>query len=519
MCTCHYSYLVVMFMNLYRTLSLFMLLVFISACEQQKEAPVLVTAEALPGGGTTIRGNHLPSLLRPVENLPQDQRPDFYAGNALANQPWVKAPTVTDARDGLGPIYNARTCMACHINGGRGSMPLDSNSPLFSAFVRISLPSKTKEHGDEITENQGVNNRNALNKQKVYGVIPDPMYGDQLQGQSVALFHQLRGSMPLDDPSRKTEVPPEAYVYVDWQLSTFTYPDGEEVTLRKPQLRVTNLGYGKLNANTLMSLRNAPAIHGVGLLELVDQQDIDRLSDPDDQDNNGISGRVNAVWDFESLQTVPGRFGWKANRANLRIVTAAAFSGDVGISSPLFGQPCTNAQALCKETPNGNGKDGLELSADLLDLVTNFSRNIGVAKRRNSSSPEVRLGREYFYQSECAGCHQPSYVTTQSTKLPHLGGQIIWPYTDLLLHDMGSELADNRPDYQASGSEWRTPPLWGTGLSEQINGSSSFLHDGRAKSIEEAILWHGGEGERSKSIFAELSSQKRQALIQFVKSL
>lgn len=459
--------------------------------------PAEIQSEALPGGSATVSYKPYPSFVRPAASLPEAARPDFYAGKALANQPWVKAPTVTDARDGLGPIYNARTCLACHVNGGRGLMPMDGNSPLFSAFVRISLPGKDA----------------------VIGVVPEPVYGDQIQGQSVALFHQLRGQVAEDDPSRKTEVPPEAYVFVDWQSKSFLYPDGGKVSLRKPELRITELGYGKLHPDTLMSIRNAPAIHGAGLLELISQADIESNADAGDRDGDGISGRLNQVWDFEKKQAVPGRFGWKANRANLRIVTAAAFAGDVGISSPLFGQPCTKAQALCLSTPDGNGEEGVELPSHLLDLVINFTRNIGVPKRRNFNDPQVKAGRQQFFSSGCADCHIPGFMTGKSDTLAHLSEQLIWPYTDLLLHDMGSDLSDGRPDYLATESEWRTPPLWGVGLSQQVNGSKHFLHDGRAQSVEEAILWHGGEAEKSRQYFVSLDHKNRQALIKFVESL
>lgn len=463
--------------------------------------PIILATESYPGGDATVSIQPFPSFMLPARNLPQEKRPDFHAGKALAHQPWVKAPTITNARDGLGPVYNARTCLMCHINGGRGFMPNTDNQMLISSFLRLSLPGHDKVHG----------------------VVSEPVYGDQLQSQSVALSHQLRARIMPDDLEHR-EVAPEAYVFVDWQKKVFTYPDGDQLDLRYPKVVIKNLGYGEFHADTLMGLRNAPPLHGVGLLEMIDQKDIDANADPDDVDGDGVSGRVNRVWDFEANETVPGRFGLKANKASVRIQTAAAFANDIGITNPVFPtQPCTDSQILCQQTPHGNDPsvdDGkaVELPESLLKLVVDFTKNLGVPKRRDEDA-EVIKGRKLFYQLGCQQCHTPNFVTQESEEFPHLSGQQIWPYTDLLLHDMGPELADNRPDYQATGSEWRTPPLWGVGLSKSVNGSDHLLHDGRALGVEAAIVWHGGEAETTKQKFVNLSRAKRGALVKFVESL
>ncbi|MCG8488459.1 MAG: hypothetical protein MI756_13390 [Chromatiales bacterium] len=463
-------------------------------------APTLSPTEALPGGDTSVSTRPYASFQLPAENLPQALHPDFHAGKALAHQPWVRAPTITTARDGLGPIYNARTCLFCHINGGRSQMPDSPNRELIGPFVRISIPGSDK----------------------IQGVVPEPVYGDQLQTQSVALSHQLRQVSQVRKVSLKSqEVKPEAYIYIDWQKSSFTYPDQTVVSLRWPKPRITKLAYGELDSNTLFSLRNSPPIHGTGLLELIPQSAIDALADPQDKNGDGISGRVNQVWDFEQAKTVPGRFGLKANRANnLRIVTAAAFTGDVGITNSIFPQqPCTEAQIQCLKTPHGNGEEGVEIPTKLLDLVSDFLRNIGVPKRSNWNSETVLAGRELFFRTGCQACHHPDYTTGESSRMPHLAKQKIWPYTDLLLHDMGADLADDRPDYEATGSEWRTPPLWGVGLREAVNGSNNLLHDGRARTVEEAIIWHGGEAQKAKQNFVNLKADQRDLLIKFVESL
>lgn len=475
---------------------LYLLCLFLVACSDKPGQGGAALLE--PAGSASTRLAPRPSSVLPVANLPAAEKATFYAGKALAGQPWIKAPTATDARDGLGPLYNARSCLACHRNGGKGKAP-DQNEPLFGGFVRLSLTG-LDERGERL------------------GVLPHPVYGDQIQTSSISLSDQLglaAGQVMAADP-----VAAEAKVYLNWQEQVFSYPDGGKVSLRKPEIRVKQLAYGALGPDVLLGLRLAPAIHGVGLLELIEQADIDAWADPGDRDDDGISGRVNRVWDFEKSQTAPGRFGWKANRPNLLNTTAAAFAGDIGISNPLFpGQPCTAAQSACQRAPTGNNADGHELPRDLLNLVTDFVANIGVPARREISPRVLEQGRQHFHQAGCANCHRPEFTTAMSEQNPHLGGLVIRPYSDLLLHDMGPGLADGRPDYNASGSEWRTAPLWGTGISERVNGSKVFLHDGRARSIEEAILWHGGEAQAARDNFARLSSTDRQYVLQFVESL
>lgn len=471
-------------------------------CSQSSQIPEITASEAFPGGEGTVSTQPFASFMLPVDNLSQDEKPHFHAGKALAHQPWIKAPTITNARDGLGPIYNARTCLSCHANGGRGRMPDDNKTMMHAGALRLSLPGTDKVHG----------------------VVPEPTYGDQIQSQSVALSHQLRNISSVQS-LKSQEVAPEAYVFINWGKEVFTYPDGDTLELRSPKPNIKNLGYGSLHPDTLLGLRNAPPMHGLGLLETISQQDINKNADPDDADNNGISGRVNQVWDYEAKKTVPGRFGAKANKPSIRQQTAAAFVNDLGITSPLFAQqPCTDTQTLCNQTPNGNepatqGSPGVELSESLLASVVNFSKNLGVPKRRNPEDPTVLEGRSLFYQTGCYQCHRPSYITGESSEFPHLARQSIWPYTDLLLHDMGPALADGRPDYLASGSEWRTPPLWGVGLGKSVNGSDNLLHDGRAQSVEAAVLWHGGEATLVKQKFIQLKRKDRQALVKFVESL
>lgn len=241
----------------------------------KSSAPALTKAEAKPGGDTSVSFKPFPSFELPAANLPLEDSPLFHAGKALAHQPWVKAPTITDARDGLGPLYNARTCLMCHTKGGKGFVPDTNEIPIMGTLVRLSKPGFDK----------------------IKGVVPHPVYGDQIQGQSISLAHQLRHSQKPGSIAHS--IAPEAYVHLNWQTETFTYPDAQQVILRRPELDFRNLGYGPFGDDTLFSLRIAPSIHGMGLLELIAQKDIDKLSDPEDLNADGISGRRNFVWDAE----------------------------------------------------------------------------------------------------------------------------------------------------------------------------------------------------------------------------
>lgn len=453
-------------------------------------------AASLPGGATSTSLRPFPSSDRPASNLPQAARPDFYAGRALAAQPWVKAPTLTDARDGLGPLYNARTCLACHTRGGKGHAPVEGQALGVGSLVRISIPGKPTKHG----------------------AVPEPTYGLQFQNQSTALSHQLQRFGASTNP--RNGPPVEVEPRVHWEEQAFIYPDGQQIMLRRPRLEVTNLGYGPLHPQTLFSLRVAPPLHGLGLIELIDQSAISALADPEDQDGDGISGRFNSVWDFRANTPALGRFGYKANRSNLDNAVAAAFAGDLGITNSLFPQqPCTQGQPRCLAEPSGAGPDGFELSDRLLSLAVDYNRNLGVPQGRSQALQRTDTGRTLFHRLGCAACHHPQFVTGASQSHPHLAAQRIWPYSDFLLHDMGPDLADGRPDYDATGSEWRTSPLWSIGLSERIAGTASYLHDGRARTLEEAVLWHGGEALAVKERFVALSTVQRGQLLSFLASL
>jgi CxxC motif-containing protein (DUF1111 family) len=331
------------------------------------------------------------------------------------------------------------------------------------------------------------------------GVVPEPRYGDQLNGQAIP------------------GVLPEGNVRMTYEERPGRFADGEPFHLRQPTYTVTDLHYGPLHPQTRLSPRVAPAMIGLGLLEAVPERVILAHADPDDRDANGISGRPNWVWDVAAQQSVMGRFGWKANQPSVAQQTSGAFLGDIGITSALFPyENCTGVQNTCQKAPSGGRP---EIAANLLDQVIFYSRTLAVPARREAAHAAVRRGQVLFAQAQCTRCHLPTLRTGDVEGLPPLSQQTIHPYTDLLLHDMGEGLADNRPDFEATGREWRTAPLWGIGLVPTVNGHTTYLHDGRARNLSEAILWHGGEAQAAREHFRHMPRADREALLRFLASL
>jgi CxxC motif-containing protein (DUF1111 family) len=334
-------------------------------------------------------------------------------------------------------------------------------------------------------------------------VVPEPVYGGQFQDMAVP------------------GVPPEGKVRVDYTAVQVRFKDGTEVELRKPSLNITRLGYGPMHPDTRFSARVAPPMIGLGLLEAIPDEAILANAEAQAKANNGISGRPNQVWDDARQKTVLGRFGWKAGQPNLNQQNVHAFSGDMGLTTSLRPfDDCTDAQIACKQAPSGNGPNGEpEVSDNILRLVLFYSRNLAVPARRDVNAPEVLAGKTLFYQAGCQSCHTPKYTTAANAAEPELANQVIRPYSDLLLHDMGDGLADNRTEFQASGREWRTPPLWGIGLTQAVSGHTQFLHDGRARNLLEAVLWHGGEATAAQQQVLSFNAEQRTALLAFLNSL
>ncbi|WBU65283.1 di-heme oxidoredictase family protein [Paracoccus aerodenitrificans] len=448
--------------------------------------------EQNPGGAATTRFIDTAEAFSQFSpNMPFEHELDFKVGNGIFRKLWVGAPSSTKGSDGLGPLYNARACQNCHIKDGRGHLPDGPDDSRVSAFLRLSVMG-----GDDIPAIPGY-----------IPTLPDPVYGGQLQDLS------LEGYLA------------EAKMGVAWTESTVTLADGEAVTLRRPHYSIDSPAYGAPDEGLLISPRVAPQMIGLGLIEAIPAADIIARADPGDADGDGISGRPQIVWSSEFGQPMLGRFGHKAGNATIREQSASAFAGDMGLSTPLFPDPsgeCTETQSDCRSAPPGQEpgiRDGLEVDTEALDLVTFYSRNLAVPERRNLDDPQVLRGKEIAYSIGCTSCHSPKYVTNRLKDQPEQSFQLIWPYSDLLLHDMGEGLADNRPESRATGREWRTAPLWGISLNKQVTGTESYLHDGRARTLLEAILWHGGEAETARNAVTELPKEDRDALIAWLKSL
>jgi CxxC motif-containing protein (DUF1111 family) len=437
--------------------------------------------EAFSGGAATVFDTSSRAFAQPVPRLSAEHEDEFFVGNALFNRGWVIAPASVTGMDGLGPVHNATNCSACHLRDGRGRPPEQPDEPFLSMLIRLSVPGKD-EHG---------------------GPLAEPRYGGQLQDRAI--------------PGVAAEGNPRVtYEEVEGQFA-----DGEPYSLRRPRYSIEELGYGPLATDVLMSPRVGSHLVGLGLLEAVPEGSLRALADPEDRDGDGISGRPNVVWDVVNQRLAMGRFGWKANQPSLRQQTAGAFNGDIGITSSLFpAENCTPAQAACLAAPSGTqGEDGPQLSDSFLKSVVSYVSTLAVPARRRVDDPAVKWGKSVFAELGCASCHTPVLRTGAHPELPELSDQKIRPFSDLLLHDMGPELADGRPDFQASGSEWRTPPLWGLGLVPAVNRHRYLLHDGRARGFAEAILWHGGEGEMSREAFKRLPKADREALVAFLESL
>jgi len=448
--------------------------------------------EELSAGAATVRvRNDADAFSQPSGNLSFEQELDFKVGNGLFKKIWVSSPSSTLASDGLGPLYNARSCQRCHIKDGRGHTPNGPDDNAVSMFLRVSIPGAPEDGYGGIED--------------YIATRPEPNYGGQMQDFALAGH------------------PAEYRLDISYEEIRIALSDGETAALRRPTYRAADLGYGPLHPDAMLSPRVAPQMIGLGLLEAIPVEDLLAKADPDDVDGDGISGRPNIVWSVEYGAPMMGRFGHKAGMPTVMEQSAAAFAGDIGISSPLYPAAqgdCTDLQVNCVEAPHGD-TDTREFEIDQqgMDLVDFYSRNLGVPGRRDVDDPKVLRGKEVFHTTGCASCHTPAHVTHRLEDRPEHSFQLIWPYTDLLLHDMGEGLADHRPEARATGREWRTPPLWGIGLTERVSGHTQFLHDGRARNLLEAILWHGGEAQAARDAVVSMPKADRDALIRFLESL
>lgn len=392
-------------------------------------------------------------------------------GDSLFSLGFLDAATGKAPNVGLGPLFNNTSCFACHEQNGRGQPPLAPRAYRGMLF-RLSVPPLFEDDAPR----------------------PAPSFGGQLQNRAIAGFAA------------------EGTVDITLERVAGRFPDGSAYELQRPGYTIV-LPYVPLPPNVLLSPRIAPQIVGLGLLEAVPDAEILMRADPNDRDGDGISGRANVVFGGITGARTLGRFGHKASTANLLIQTATAYNEDVGITSPLLPtENCALQHPIC-------GPHEPEVTRDHVETVAFYTRTLAVPARRNVHDTDAKRGAELFARAGCSACHTPTLHTGASAVAPELAHLTIHPYSDLLLHDMGPDLADGRPDFRASGSEWRTAPLWGIGLSAFVTGHTRFLHDGRARNLEEAVLWHGGEALKARDFYRNLSKPEREALLKFLSSL
>jgi CxxC motif-containing protein (DUF1111 family) len=451
---------------------LFVSLLLLFACKKDDDLNFPEFPEGtLAGGATTIFSQGADAFTLPLANLEGENINQHFLADANFGAQFVTAPAIVQG--GLGPIFNQNSCESCHLRNGRSSAPKSSGDPATGLLLRLSLPGESPNGGP----------------------IPVPGFGPQLQTK--AIFGETS----------------EGRLDIEWAKEVVKFLDGQTVELQQPIFSVGE-PYQPLPQGILTSPRSAPPVFGLGLLEAIEETDILAHADENDLDGDGISGRPNMGWDIVTQSPKLGRFGWKAANPTAIQQTADAFNHDMGITNSYFPQENCAGQSNCQSGLNA----GHDIDDEFLQLTTFYFQTLAVPAARNQSNPTVISGKQLFQKAKCGGCHIPKFETG-SHPIDELSHQIIFPYTDLLLHDMGEALADHRPDFLANGKEWRTPPLWGIGLAQVVNGNATFLHDGRARTLEEAILWHGGEAANAKDYYLKLNKEERNALIQFVESL
>lgn len=414
----------------------------------------------------------------PLSGTVSAARREFSVGNSFFNLAWIASPSSTTARDGLGPVYNAVSCSGCHFKDGRGrGLPDDAGKTETSLLFRLKIKNFDRT------------------------LSAHPVYGGQFQ------------------PLGVLDIKGEGESRVRYEKIILTYTDGTIKELLSPIYEFIKLNFGSFGENTIVSPRVAPQVIGLGLVEAISESDILINEDPYDADGDGISGRANWVTSIVTNTLRLGRFGWKAGKSSLIEQNAAAFNGDMGITSPFEPEEeCTSFQEECIR-----GRSAGDIPLERLQSVTSYTQLLSVPARREMNDPKVQNGRSVFHKINCIACHTPRHETSSDAPFEILKNQTIYPYSDFLLHDMGEALADDKEEFYseelATTREWRTPPLWGLGLVQTVNGHTRYMHDGRARDLEEAVLWHGGEALESKNAFLNLNSSERENLILFLKSL
>ena len=462
--------------------------------------------EIKQGGDTGISITSSESYSKPSSNITASRKGSFFIGNAFFRQPWVIAPASTDSRDGLGALFNVAACQSCHVKDGRGHAPLTSEDDADSLLIRLAMPATTNKQRQQL--------QNSLIEKVVH-----PMYGGQLQDRGIQ------------------GVPAEARIAVEWRDKPVTFADGHVETLRAPTFNLTNPGYGPFDDELMVSPRIALPMIGLGLLEQIPDADIKKQAIKANNADSDIKGKFNWVMDPQTGKVALGRFGWKAGQTKLLTQNQSAFNEDMGLTSNIRpNESCMPTQTACLNATTGadeqgNGKPPVEVNDEVAKFVEFYTRNLAVPHRRNADDKIVLAGKKRFYDMGCQSCHTPRYQLPK-TDDDHIEqhGQVIYPYTDLLLHDMGDELADRtiagklpskglQVEFLANSYEWRTPALWGIGLAQTVDPQATFLHDGRARTLMEAVLWHGGEAMKQQQKVLKLDKQGRAELNAFLMSL
>lgn len=466
-----------------------------------------IQIEHLSGGEASIKKTQSDAFSEHSNNMTSTESiKTFNIGDDFFNNPWVEGSASTSSRDGLGGLFNNNACQDCHIRDGRGHAPVDENDKDFDSILfRTAKSNISYEAQDKILQSLQAN-------------VPDSYFGGQLQQHGI------------------TGVSPEVNLGVSYHTRTVSFADGTAYNLRVPTWKISSYSeQNNFEEDTVFSARVAPPMIGLGLLQLISESDIIKQEDINDADGDGISGKANYVWSVANQTVALGRFGWKAGQPSLLEQSAGAFVNDMGLTNRLHkNETCTATQQACIDAPNGNGDSvnnyDFEVSDPVMDAIAFYSAHLAVPERRDAYSEQVKQGKALFMQAGCQSCHTESYTTMIDLDKPELSEQVIFPYTDMLLHDMGSDLADftqeNEPassdmlyEFLATATEWRTPPLWGLGLTKVVDPQATFLHDGRAETIMEAILWHGGEAEEAKQKVLQFSRAERESLLAFLNDL
>ncbi|MEM8502190.1 MAG: di-heme oxidoredictase family protein [Cyanobacteria bacterium P01_D01_bin.1] len=421
-------------------------------------------------------------------NLSALAQADHDLGDEAFEEAFVLTPGLRNS--GLGPVFNNASCVSCHIRNGRG-MPEPGQ-----LLLRISDPLASGAHDNvliPIEPTAQASPNQSLNPEEPAGVVEAQAANSE--PAVLELGNQIQDFGVVGQE-------PEATVKILWEESAGSYADGTPYRLRSPQFDIALSNGQPLPKHIQVSPRVPPHVYGTGLLEAITEDDIVALADPDDLDGDGISGKPNRVLNVKNNQIELGRFGWKASAPNLLQQSGEAYLNDMGITNPLF--------------PAADGST--EIDEETLVAAAAYAQTLAVPARAKVDDPQIQRGEKLFADASCTACHTATF-TTGSHKYPALENQAIHPFTDLLLHDMGPALADNRPDFEANGQEWRTPSLWGVGLAQTVLPYSGYLHDGRARTFAEAILWHGGEAQTAKDTFVDMNQDDRIALVRFLQSL